>query len=385
VNKAFITYLSTFGLEITPDDDPDEHYAGFRLVQPIPLSPGEPPMIIPSQLVQQLEDAGFEVEMNSYVSEPFEMARRATTEPNDPLYFTKQKSYMDQIFSPDVWNKIHDADDAKNGPLICIIDTGLDCNHVDLNPNCEEVTYQGQLGSLYLPTRKKMLKKQDIKDLLLKGPPQVRRPSSKKGLSGKDETLTFNTAKTYLSMDGDGHGSFVAGIIAASGNNRRGVSGMVWNARMVGCTYRYRYGAEITIDKIVKCLTFCKDVGAKITVNSWGKRNDRFSQVLFDSFNGYQTALHVAAAGNHKSHFQSVDPKGPNYFTKTLSSKNKKDVIIYNNRINQPAVYSQSLKNVISIGAMNERFNDAAIFSNYGDGYVDIFAPGVNIASTLSM
>ena len=67
VNKAFTTYLSTFGLEITPDNDPDEHYAGFRLVQPIPLSPGEPPMIIPSQLVQQLEDAGFEVEMNSYL------------------------------------------------------------------------------------------------------------------------------------------------------------------------------------------------------------------------------------------------------------------------------------------------------------------------------
>ena len=377
VNKAFTAYLSTFGLEITPDDDPDEHYSGFRLVQPIPLSPGEPPMDIPAQLVKQLEDAGFEVDMNYYLDEPFQMERRAI--PNDPFYATEQRSYMEQMFAPDIWNTIHDADDA-NGPLICIIDTGLDCNHAELHPNCYEVTYQRQVGSLYLPTRKKMLRKKPLDELLLKGPPQVFKNSL-------DATASFNTAKPgYLSMDGGGHGTFVAGVIAASGNNRRGVSGMVWNAKVVGCSHSYRHGASTEVSKTVKCIKFCKDVGAKITVNSYGQRVEQvgYSRVLFEAFKGYSTALHVSAAGNQQKHFQSVDPKAPGaYFPKILTSDTR--TWRAGLGILQPAAYSQSLTNVISIGSLNAEFTNKAIHSNYGDGYVDIFAPGTNIASTVSM
>ena len=158
--------------------------------------------------------------------------------------------------------------------------------------------------------------------------------------------------------DDHGHGTHVAGIIGATGNNASGVTGVAWTVRIMPCKFLDATGTGDTAGAIA-CLDYVlamKQRGVKIvaTNNSWG--GGLFSQALADAIGAQRDngILFVTAAGN---------AGGDNDTLRTY-----------------PCSYDVS--NVVCVAATDE--NDAlAPFSNYGRGTVHIAAPGVNILSTV--
>lgn len=183
--------------------------------------------------------------------------------------------------------------------------------------------------------------------------------------SGIEQTHTdffrrINTARSkdftgaYRPLeDPNGHGTHVAGIIGAYGNDSYGVTGVMWNVRLVSLRvfdsdgYGYASHVAAAIDYAqsqgIPILNFS---GGWSLYNSWFDYD--FKEVI-DNYSG----LFVCAAGNNGTSIENTP--------------------IY------PAYYSCT--NLISVGASTENDTKAS-FSNYGAQSVDIFAPGESIYST---
>jgi len=149
-------------------------------------------------------------------------------------------------------------------------------------------------------------------------------------------------------MDDNGHGTHCSGIIAAKGNNKTGVCGVMWNARIMALKFLDEYGSGYTSDAI-DAINYATAMNVPLTSNSWG--GGGYSQALEEVI--AQSGILVAAAGNYSSN-TDTDP-------------------FY------PACYE--LDNIISVAA-TDHFDNKAEFSNYGQQSVDLAAPGVDILST---
>ena len=155
-------------------------------------------------------------------------------------------------------------------------------------------------------------------------------------------------------MDDMGHGTHVAGIIAAEGNNTIGLAGVNWSARIMALKFIDASGVGST-SRAIKALNYAVAMGAKISNNSWG--GAAYSQALVDALTAAETAGHifVAAAGN--------------------TGTNTDNPI---NDIHYPSSYP--MDNVISVASTDE-FDNLGSFSNYGNVSVDLAAPGKQINS----
>lgn len=154
--------------------------------------------------------------------------------------------------------------------------------------------------------------------------------------------------------DENGHGTHLAGTIAAVANNQRGVAGVAWRARLMVCKFLDASGNGYTADAI-SCLEFARSNGAHIVNLSWGAGT--FSLALSNALWAAQSEgiLLVAAAGNNASN---------------------NDLVPY-----YPA--SLPLENLVAVAA-STRTDDRWTFSNYGPASVDLFAPGLAVYSTAS-
>ena len=148
------------------------------------------------------------------------------------------------------------------------------------------------------------------------------------------------------------HGTHVAGIIGAVGNNQRGISGANWSVSLVGLKFLTGNGSGTTTDAIAAIL-YAVDMNIPILNNSWG--GGGFSQALADAVTAAEQAgiLFVAAAGNENNN----NDNNPNY----------------------PSNYEN--ENVLAV-ASSDRRDKRSGFSNYGFNTVDIAAPGSDILST---
>ncbi|MFD2748496.1 S8 family serine peptidase [Paenibacillus yanchengensis] len=100
-----------------------------------------------------------------------------TTRPNDP--HLEKQTYLRQIGAFEAWKTVREQTELK----IAVVDTGIDLNHADLSAN------------------------------LIAG---------------------YNVlAPNKLPQDDNGHGTGVAGVIAAAGNNGIGIAGILWNAKLM--------------------------------------------------------------------------------------------------------------------------------------------------------
>jgi len=155
-----------------------------------------------------------------------------------------------------------------------------------------------------------------------------------------------------------GHGTHIAGIIGATGDNNVGLVGINWKVKIMACRFSNRYGFGSIYDA-AECLDYVrafKDAGVNIiaTNNSWSWRGAP-STAFQEAIERQGDILFIAAAGN-----QSVnnDDEAPHY----------------------PASYS--LSNVVSVAA-SDRNDMPAGFTSYGRRSVHLAAPGVDIYSTL--
>ncbi|USG65342.1 S8 family serine peptidase [Brevibacillus ruminantium] len=180
---------------------------------------------------------------------------------------------------------------------IAVLDTGVDYNHPDLQGN------------------------------LLPGVNLVN-PSK----SAQDDSL-------------NGHGTAVTGVLAARGNNGIGVSGVLWNARILPIKVLDKYG-ETDVELLAKGIQTAIDRGAKIilmSVSSMSYSKSLTAAVLRAEASG---VLVVAASGNEA------------------------------NRVAYPAAYPT----VVAVGAVRD--NLTPLHDSNTGPELNLVAPGFNIYTT---
>ena len=160
----------------------------------------------------------------------------------------------------------------------------------------------------------------------------------------------------FDNADDDFHGTHVAGIIGARGNNSTGIAGVNWNVQLLPMKAIGPGGGTDSV--LLEAYNYAKTmrqrgVNLRVLNNSYG--GQAFSQSLFDAIKelGNAGILFVAAAGNE-----------------TLSN----DFVPH-----FPATFD--LPNVVSVAASTQG-GFFASFSNRGAQTVHLAAPGDNVLST---
>jgi subtilisin family serine protease len=159
------------------------------------------------------------------------------------------------------------------------------------------------------------------------------------------------------------HGTHCAGIIAAARNNKKGVDGIADNVRIM-MLRAVPDGDEHDKD-IALAIRYAVDNGAQIISMSFGKDFSPEKEWVDDAYRyaASKNVLLVHAAGNDHKNVDTTYNFPSSIF---INGKGK-------------------ATNVITVGASGDKKNGGltASFSNYGKKEVDVFAPGVNIQSTI--
>ena len=161
-------------------------------------------------------------------------------------------------------------------------------------------------------------------------------------------------SKDDTPQDGNGHGTHVAGAIAADADST-GVRGVAPDAKIMPLRVLDDTGRGYTAD-VAAAIDYAADRGVKIINLSLG--SDTPSAVEQQAIHDHPGVLFVIAAGNGGADNIGDDSDTtPSY----------------------PASYNEP--NIVSVGASDQK-DKIAGFSNYGASSVDLFAPGVNSVST---
>ena len=160
------------------------------------------------------------------------------------------------------------------------------------------------------------------------------------------------------------HGTHVAGIIAAVRDNEIGVNGVGGQHVLIMSVRTVPNGDERDKD-VANAIRYAVDNGAKVINMSFGKGQSPYKDAVDDAMKYAQKndVLLVHAAGNDGKQLSLTN----NYPNDTYLGKKRTG------------------KNWIEVGAASADYDDqlAAGFSNYNKDYVDVFAPGARIYSTI--
>lgn len=244
--------------------------------------------------------------------------------PNDPYYASRNtwgQSYDDlwghkAINAAAAWDK----GQGKN-VVVAVIDTGVDFSHPDLAANAW-VNSADSAGN-----------GQD---------------DDGNGYADDRNGWDFYNQRANPA-DENGHGTHVAGTIAAVGNNQQGIIGVAPQARIMGLRAFDRYGNS-TVSALVEAIRYAADNGADIINASWSGPGD---------LEALRTAVQYA-------HTAGV--------TLVVSASNDGRELEYNN----PGLYGHT----ITVGASTAAGRRAS-FSDFG-AKLDVIAPGEDILSTLA-
>lgn len=168
------------------------------------------------------------------------------------------------------------------------------------------------------------------------------------GINSKHKDLKKNFVRGYdfvhikkkNTIDKEGHGSFIAGLIASQVNNREGIAGISRLNHLKVMPLKF----DFSTDEAISAIAYAQAHGVRILNASWG--TNEYDQALYDAIKAYNGLVVVAAGNDGREHDDS------NHF--------------------YPCDFD--LDNVICVGASdeNDRMTD---YSDYGST-VDILAPG---------
>ncbi|MBN1297268.1 S8 family serine peptidase, partial [bacterium] len=243
--------------------------------------------------------------------------------PNDPDY--NKQYHWPLIHAEEAWSVIH----GTSSVTVAIIDSGTDMDHEDLAANIW--TNSGEIpgnsidddGNGYIDD-----------------------------VSGWDFANDDNNPDN-VNVDND-HGTHVAGIVSAVSGNGIGVAGGSWNCPIMILKVFPNNGGGASVGDVVEAIRYATDMGARVINLSLGNNQytDIQAQAVLYAYNA--GVVVVCAAGNGGS--DGIGDSTPHY----------------------PSAHVGA----IGVGSSN-RFNEKDGSSNYGEEYVDVFAPGVAIRSTL--
>ncbi|MCO4293429.1 S8 family peptidase [Solitalea sp. MAHUQ-68] len=159
-----------------------------------------------------------------------------------------------------------------------------------------------------------------------------------------------------------GHGSHVAGIIAAVRNNSIGMNGVADHVQIMAVR-AVPNGDERDKD-VANAIRYAVDNGARVINMSFGKSYSYDKKAVDDAvkYAASKDVLLIHAAGNDANN---------NDTTANFPNRNFAD--------------GKSAANWIEVGALSWKNGSQSVanFSNYGKNSVDVFAPGVDIYSTV--
>jgi thermitase len=303
---------------------------------------------------------GVEYAQPNYISE-------FHTTPNDPYYLSRGtwgKSYDDlwglkKINAEQAWDTFSKEglagyNFAGEEAVVALLDSGVDYNHEDILDNIwvnpAEVQDRNGDGKL------------DIKDIDTNNDGQISTAEFSAVCNGVDNAFNGKTQNGYKDdifgwdfsgdtlniirednnvMDYTGHGTHCAGIIAATGNNAKGIIGVAPKAKIM----ILKIGPNMYEDVEARAIVYAVQNGAKILSNSWGRNSmsevhRQYFQHAFDS-----GCVNVVSAGNSGINVKYASPA--------------------------------CLDAVVSVAA-SDPDDRKADFSNWN---ADIIAPGVDILS----
>lgn len=175
--------------------------------------------------------------------------------------------------------------------------------------------------------------------------------------------VPYGNAFVIGSIEDEMHGTHVSGITLAKRDNGIGMNGVANNVKLMSIR-AVPDGDEYDKD-VALAIRYAVDNGAKVINMSFGKSYSPNPEWVQEAYKYAESkdVLLVHAAGNDG---KSID-KSNNFPT------------------DAPDKINEVTDNVISVGAMTRQYNEnlVATFSNYGKLNVDIFAPGLEIFSTI--
>jgi len=244
---------------------------------------------VPLPSVAAFAEEAQAAQVSNYIEPNFKF--KAHFVPNDPYWGTQWGPA--KIEADYAWN----ITTGNSSVLVAVVDTGIDWNHSDLTANYVSLGYDWVNEDAY-------------------------------------------------PMDDNGHGTHVAGIIAASINNELGIAGLAQVSIMAEKVLDWK--GEGYEDDLANAILHAADQGANIISMSLGSSEESML-VRVAVMRAYSAGvLLVASAGNDATNARSY-----------------------------PAAYDE----VIAVTATDQSDNPAW-FTNYGE-WVELSAPGVNIYSTL--
>ena len=314
----------------TDQADLDRALSDQGVQQAVPLFP-----VLPSgsaQGVQMLDDLGLSRIYRLELSPGRDVLRAIaalSADPNveyaEPDYIARAAWVPNDPLLPGQWGltrlSVSSAWDVVTGTaavVIAVVDSGIDLYHPDLIPNLW--TNPGEIPGNGLD-------------------------DDNNGYVDDAQGWNFISGSNDV-YDGNGHGTQVAGIIAAAANDGVGMAGMCWNCRLMPVRVMADSGAANYSD-IAAGVVYATQKGTKVINLSLGGYAD--SKTLRDAINAAvaQGIVVVGGAGND-------NVATPFY----------------------PAAYS----NVLAVAGTTISDTRAG-YSNYGS-WVDVSAPGVEITTT---
>lgn len=166
------------------------------------------------------------------------------------------------------------------------------------------------------------------------------------------------------SMDDNGHGTHVAGVIGAKGNNSTGIAGVMWLTNMMAlkvCDANGSCDVGAEIAAIDYAINMKNNHGVNVRAMNASFGGGDFSASEYQALARANTAgiLFVASAGNGGD-----------------------DGVADNNDVAPHYPSSYDLPNIIAVAATDQDDRKVS-FSNFGPTSVDVAAPGTYIFSTV--
>ncbi len=256
---------------------------------------------------------------------------------SDPRYFEQQPLY-DQIHAPAAWEKTI----GSRAVVVAVIDTGFDTLHEDLQANTW--TNTGEIPDNGIDDDRNGYT-DDVH-----------------GWNFVENNNNTQTPVTPTGGTGDAvnHGSLVAGLIGAAGNNGLDGTGLNWQVSLMPLRAISNSGSGTT-GAVINAINYAINNGAQVINMSFvGDINDTALKQSF--YRAYQNGIVVvAAAGNDRGSGKGDLDKYPEY----------------------PACFDHgdTANWVLGVSSVNAS-NQLSRFGDFGS-CVDLVAPGENIFSTV--
>ena len=263
---------------------------------------------------------------------------------HDPSFLGIQASAASDMDVEAAWNKFSLDEEV----IVAVIDSGVQYEHEDLENMMWDGSGQNACND-------------DEGNPIFSGCPN--HGWYHNGNSSSDDPKPVNGDQNL------GHGTHVAGIIAAEQSNGLGVAGIAKGVKIMALK------SSLSTSDIVKGIQFAENNGATLINASWGDPfvNGEYvhlalDQALYEAIRDFD-GLFIAAAGNDSQNHDSGD-FGDVMFPAGFSTDTTVDGVVW-----------PGLDNIISVAAINPD-NAFAGYSDYGNESVHVGAPGTRIQST---